>query len=151
MYRVSHCHWANKPASVVVFFPKVQCSKDLPPVVVIAENTINADFMEDLIKYCLSLHEEYKISPYVLIFLTGGFSDEEIKSKFKVENNSFMMEANCSFWSDNCYVLCKESIAGFVNEYPMQEFIALAYCIVDTENSLHSDDPIVKYFVNLGK
>ncbi|KAI9359717.1 hypothetical protein BD770DRAFT_426521 [Pilaira anomala] len=83
--------------------------------------------MEDLIKCCVSLHEEYKISPYVLIFLTGGFSDEEIKSKFK------------------------NLLLVFVNEYPMQEFIALAYCIVDTENSLHSDDPIVKYFVNFGQ
>lgn len=61
------------------------------------------------------------------------------------------METNYAFWSNNCYVLCKESIDGFINEYPMQEFIALAYCIVDTENSLHSDDPIVKFFLNLAK
>ena len=39
--------------------------------------------MEDLIKYCLSLYEEYKISPTILIFLTEGFSDEEIKSKIQ--------------------------------------------------------------------
>lgn len=107
--------------------------------------------MEDLIRYSLSLYEEFKILPTILVFLTEGFSDEEIKSKFKVDNNSFMMETNCNFWSKHCYVLCKESIDGFINEYPMQEFIALTYCIIDTENSLHSDDPIVKFFLNLAK
>jgi hypothetical protein len=151
LYTISRCQWANKPASVTVFFPKDQCSKDLPPVVFVVQNIINTDFMEDLIKYSLSLYEEYKILPTILIFSTERFSDEEIKSKFKVDNNSFMMETNCDFWANHCYVLCKESIDGFINEYPMQQFIALAYCIIDTENSLHSNDPIINFFHNSAK
>lgn len=50
--------------------------------------------MEDLIKYSLSLYEEHKTLPIILVFLIEGFSDEEIKSKFKVNNNSFMMGKN---------------------------------------------------------
>ncbi|KAG2236265.1 hypothetical protein BDF21DRAFT_468028 [Thamnidium elegans] len=151
LYTISRCQWANNPVSVTVFLPKDQCSKDLPPVVFVVQSIINVDFMEDLIKYSLSLYEEYKILPTILIFSTGGFSDEEIKSKFKVDNNSFMMETNCDFWENHCYVLCKEFIDGFINEHPMQQFIALTYCIIDTENSLHSNDPIINFFHNLAK
>lgn len=59
-------------------FPKVQSFKDLPPIVIVIQNIVNADFMEDLIKYSLSLYEEHKTLPIILVFLIEGFSDEEI-------------------------------------------------------------------------
>lgn len=149
MYTVGRCQWANKSVSDVVYFPKTQHCKDLPPIVVVVQSIINSNFMEELIKYSLSLYEEYQILPILLVFSVEGFSSEEIKSKFKADKDVFVMEVNCEFWANRCYVLCRESILGFVDTYPLDKLVALACCLIDTDNNSHSDDPTMKFFFGI--
>lgn len=61
------------------------------------------------------------------------------------------MKANCDFWESHCHVLCREYIDSFINKYSMQQLIALTYCVIDTEKSLHSDDSTIKFIHNLVK
>jgi hypothetical protein len=149
MYSLGCCNWAYKPVSDAIYLPKIRHCKDLPPIFVVVQSTIDSTFMEELIKYSLSLYEEYQFLPTLLIISVEGYSSEEIKSKFKMNKDVFLMEASCDFWADRCYVLCRESILNFIDEHPMDKLVALACCIIDEENSSQSDDSAINFFFDI--
>lgn len=102
---------------------------------------IDSIFIEQLIKY--------QTLPVLLIISVEGYSSGEIKSKFKLNEGSFMMEANCQFWANRCYIISSESILNFIDEYPLDKLVALACCFIDTDYSSHNDDPTIKFFFDL--
>jgi hypothetical protein len=59
------------------------------------------------------------------------------------------METNSLFWAKRCFIITSESILGFIDEYPLDKLIALASCFIDTEKCSQSDDPSIKYFINI--
>jgi hypothetical protein len=149
MYSLGCCEWVNKTVSDVIYLPKTQYYEDLPPILVVVQNMIDSTFMEELIKYSITLYEEYQILPILLIVSVEGYSSEEIKSKFKANQDVFLAAANCEFWAKRCYVLSWESILGFVNENPLNKLVALACCIINTVKSSQSHDPTIKFFFDI--
>lgn len=149
MYTLGNCDWAYKPVSDAIYLPTTQHCEDLPPIFVVVESIIDSTFMEKLIKYSLSLYEEYQTLATLLIISVEGYLNEEIKSKFKSNEGAFLMEANCQFWANRCYIMSSESILGSIDEYPLDKLVALDYCFIDTENSPHRDDPTIKFFFDL--
>jgi hypothetical protein len=149
MYTLGCCDWTYKTVSDVIYLPKTQHCENLPPIFVVVQSIIDSTFMEKLIKYSLSLYEEYQTLPILLIISVEGYSNEEIKSKFKSNEDAFLMEANCQFWANRCYIISSESILGFIDERPLDKLVALACCFIDIDNSSHSDDPTIKSFFDL--
>jgi hypothetical protein len=59
-------------------------TQGLPPILVVVQNTINSNLMEEFIKYSLSLYEELQVYRVLFTLLVEGCSNDEIKSKFRI-------------------------------------------------------------------
>ncbi|KAI8047339.1 hypothetical protein BDF21DRAFT_405129 [Thamnidium elegans] len=149
MYSINSSNWVYRPVSDVLYVPKAQCYKNFPPIFVAVQKIVDSTFMEKIILYSISLYEEYKILPILLIISVEEFSNEDVKSKFQENEGVALMEINCAFWANSCYLLWRESILNVDDGSPVDTLIALASCVINAENSSQSDSPAINYFFEI--
>jgi hypothetical protein len=149
MYTLESCKWDYAPIYDVVYLPNASHCKELPPIPVVMQSVIDRTFMEKSVQYCICLYNLNQALPVVLVISIEGYSSQEFKSNFKSIENEFVMETNSLFWAKCCFIISSESILGFIDEHPMHKLVALTSCFIDTEKCSQSDDPSIKYFMNI--
>lgn len=145
----------NDLKSSVVYLPHHDSSMDHPPVLVHVQDTLDADFFSMAIRHCISIYEEHKKLPILLMICVRGFSSDDVKVRFKLNDDRFLTETECEFWAKRCLVLSPEFFHNCINEDPMNELVALGYFMSEQKRSILSlekkEDPTVRLLYEIAK
>lgn len=128
-------------------------SELLPPIAVVVQETINKSVMADLVFHSTALYQQYKMLPVMLIVSMKGYACDKMKDEFGSKKNDISCLAkstSCLFWAQHLYVLSWESIESFTDITPMDQLVALVYCIINKEDILKNhQDATIKLFLKL--
>jgi hypothetical protein len=101
--------------SSVVYVQQASSLQDLPPILVVVQKKIEQEFTSKVIKLCLSLFKDHKALPILLIIALDGFSSETVKSRFCLQDYTFLQQAYCKFWAKDCFIMSADTIEPYVN------------------------------------
>ncbi|KAI9018793.1 hypothetical protein CLU79DRAFT_795300 [Phycomyces nitens] len=121
-YRIGDAEWDHSLRSDVVYEP-MHVSLDQPPIIVEIQATVNADFMNRAVHYCIMAYRRYKVLPILLIFNTQTTSiSTDDKSSL---NNFCALSLSCEYWAKKCYLVNVNS-ASYETNNELHPFTALS-------------------------
>ncbi|KAI7889105.1 uncharacterized protein EV154DRAFT_446886, partial [Mucor mucedo] len=126
-YTVAPTEWADNSRSDVLYTPRAEVTKTMPPILIVTQYLVDQEFMLRLIRYASSTYDRYRVLPLILVIVTKGFSSTTFRREFTVSSNGFLLEASCLFWAKQCLLLSAESINGHLNQATLDPMVALGY------------------------
>lgn len=113
------------------------------------------NFYRRLIKYSLSVREQYSVLPIVIAICVHYTSNELLEMSSVSDRISFMKELPSHGWAKSCLLINKESILNFEDETPLEPVVALAHFFVEQQTSLlhikRHDDATVQLLYSIAK
>ncbi|KAI8083245.1 uncharacterized protein B0P05DRAFT_536668 [Gilbertella persicaria] len=155
-YITKPTEWPNYTKSDVLYCPiQKKELKDFPPILIEVQHTANMKFYRRLMKYSLSVWEQYSVSPIVIAICVHYTSNELLEMSSVSDRISFMKELPSHGWAKSCLLINKESILNFEDETPLEPVVALAHFFVEQKTSLlhikRHDDATVQLLYSIAK
>lgn len=119
--------WADGKRSDVLYVPRNEVTRDLPPVLIEVQNQVDQRFMLRLINYCANVYDRYEVLPVVLVFVVEKFSNTIFEESFVEKANApYILETQCEHWAKSANFVSAKSIENYI-QGSMDPFVALAY------------------------
>lgn len=129
--------------------------KDLPPILIEVQHTANMNFYRRLIKYSLSIREQYSASPIVIAICIHHTAKDLLEMTSVSDSIPCMKELPSHGWAKSCLLMNKESIQNFEDEAPLEPVVALGHFFVEQKTSLlhikRHDDATVQLLYSIAK
>lgn len=135
-YVLGDCEWPNNTKSDVLYVSTLE-SNTLPPILIEIQHTVDTDFLDRAILYCLSVKKAHKMAPILLIICVSHVSGRELELKFN--NNDafpFMKQMKCDIWAQKCLMLSSDSIDAHLKEPDLNPMVALGIFFTRQKRSL---------------
>ncbi|KAI7894945.1 uncharacterized protein EV154DRAFT_387963, partial [Mucor mucedo] len=148
--------WPNHTKSDVLYCPiKRNEFKDFPPILIEVQHTANMNFYQRLIKYALSVRDQYSVLPIVIAICVYHTSNELLELSSVSDSIPFMKKLPSYGWAKSCLLINKDSILNFEDETPLEPVVALAHFFVEQKTSLlhikRNDDATVQLLYSIAK
>lgn len=144
--------WPNRTKSDVMYLPN---SKNLPPILLEIQYTVDSDFLLRLISYSVSairLHNT--LPPIILIFAVSSIKYEVKKWITINKDHHFLLQYPCQPWTQRCYFVSNDSITSSLKR-PLDPFVALSMFLTSQHTSLltnpYRDDTTVQQLYAIAK
>ncbi|KAG1448618.1 hypothetical protein G6F46_011302 [Rhizopus delemar] len=148
--------WANLMKSDVVYAPISHRDRDLPPILVEIQHTMNMKFYLRVNEYCLQILKEYPVAPIVVVVCINSTTQDIID----METNQnlefpFAVQLPCPGWAKSFHLFNGGSIHAYLNTQPLHPLVAVAHFLIEQKLSLismqHRQDPIIQQLFGLAK
>ncbi|KAI7896834.1 uncharacterized protein EV154DRAFT_585047, partial [Mucor mucedo] len=130
--------WVNFTRSDVAYEP-VNCSSDLPRILIEIQNKADMHFYQRLIDYSPS-----KL-PIVVAIVINSTSKDLLETEIPGSHIPFAKQLSSIGWASSCLLFNAETVAPYLNETPLNPLLALVHCLIEQESSLmnfaQSNDP----------
>lgn len=105
-YCIAPTEWPDTMRCDVLFLPRLALERDLPPIILEIQCTINQDYMNCAIQYCLYAYRVYKKLPILMTICIEKVSPSSLMDTFKsCVEQQLMYEMPCAFWANRCLLL----------------------------------------------
>lgn len=105
-YCIAPTEWPDTMRCDVLFLPRLALERDLPPIILEIQCTINQDYMSCAIQYCLYAYRVYKKLPILMTICIEKVSPSSLMDTFKsCVEQQLMYEMPCAFWANRCLLL----------------------------------------------
>ncbi|KAI8635815.1 hypothetical protein BD408DRAFT_323960, partial [Parasitella parasitica] len=131
--------WIDFTRSDVAYEP-VNRSNDLPRILIEIQNKADMNFYQRLIDYSRSVTRQHKGStlPIVVAIVINSTTREVLETEIPGSNIPFAKQLSSIGWARSCLLLNADTIAPYLNETPLNRFLALVHCLIEQEASLTS-------------
>ncbi|KAI9265814.1 hypothetical protein EDC94DRAFT_500190, partial [Helicostylum pulchrum] len=125
----SNEHEDDRKSDVIYTANDQKHSERTPPLLVEAQQKVDVTFIKRLKRYCLNIHDVYKVKPIVAMFVIQGFSSKAFrKSNFIKDKDEPFYVCKQDLWSEACRFYSRDSISDQVlSEQKLKPIIALTY------------------------
>ncbi|EPB82184.1 hypothetical protein HMPREF1544_11067 [Mucor circinelloides 1006PhL] len=138
--------WVDFTRSDVAYEP-VNCSSDLPRILIEIQNKADMHFYQRLIDYSRLIVRQYKASklPIVVAIVSNSTTRDLLETEIPGSHIPFAKQLSSIGWASSCLLFNAETIAPYLNETPLNPLLALVHCLIEQEASLinfaQSNDP----------
>ena len=131
-YRIGDAEWDDGTRSDVLYEP-VNESLQQPPIIVEVQTTVDTEFMNRAVHYCVMAYRRYKTLPMLLIFATNTTT---IPTDNMHRSNVFCgLSLPCEYWAKKCYLINLAS-ASSVSINIHEPFQALSMFLLNQQTCL---------------
>ncbi|KAG0929667.1 hypothetical protein G6F57_012291 [Rhizopus arrhizus] len=135
----------------ILYIPHSADLANLPPVIVEIQHTVTREFMCRAVQYCLNVYKRFHVLPILFIVCISKTESKALRDLFKpIQNRSYLLETPCCHFATSCFMLTKQSIDPFIDNYDMEALdplVAFAHFLTSGQQSIISidrwDDPTV--------
>ncbi|KAG1144952.1 hypothetical protein G6F38_005988 [Rhizopus arrhizus] len=156
-YRIGDAEWDDGTRSDVLYEPVNEFLQQ-PPIIVEVQTTVDAEFMNRAVHYCVMAYRRYKTLPTLLIFATNTTT---IPTDNMHRSNVFCgLSLPCEYWAKKCYLINLASASSQSVERETELLDAItSVCdasikhyeqILNTVESLRYDSPNIRQEVVCG-
>ncbi|CAO3655857.1 unnamed protein product [Mucor hiemalis] len=155
-YMAVPTEYANLMKSDVLCAPISHRDRDLPPILVEIQHTVNMKFYLRVNEYCLQILKEYPVAPIVVVVCINSTTEDIINMEVKQnEDFPFAMQLPCIGWAKSFNLLNGGSIHAYLDTQPLHPLVAVAHLLIEQMLSLISmenrQDPIIQKLFSLAK
>ncbi|CAO3697445.1 unnamed protein product [Rhizopus stolonifer] len=131
--------WIDFTCSDVAYEPSNR-SNDLPRIPIEIQNKADMNFYQRLIDYSRSVSRQHKVStlPIVVTIMINSITRDLLKTEIPGSHIPFAKQLSSIGWARSCLLLNAETIASYLNETPLNPFLALIHYLIEQEASLIS-------------
>lgn len=131
--------YANLMKSDVLYAPISHRDRDLPPILVEIQHTVNMKFHLRVNEYCLQILKEYPVTPIVVVVCINSTTEDIINMEAKRnEEFPFAMHLPCIGWAKSFNLLNGGSIHAYLDTQPLHPLVAVAHFLIEQKLSLIS-------------
>ncbi|KAI9483954.1 MAG: hypothetical protein EXX96DRAFT_560282 [Benjaminiella poitrasii] len=119
----------------ITYYPQ-DSTKNLAPVIVEIQKKVTHEFIARLIRYSLSVFDQTKTLPIVLVLNIDGFSSKNFRDEnFVKSDNEPFYTLPSTLWAKQVQLYNADSISSLLKE-PMSEIIALVHFLTQQEKHI---------------
>ncbi|KAG2235123.1 hypothetical protein INT48_006504 [Thamnidium elegans] len=125
----------------------VNCSNDLPRILIEIQNKADMNFYQRLVDYSRSVFRQHKAStlPIVVAIVINSTTRYLLETEIPGSRIPFAKQLSSIGWTSSCLFFSAETIAPYLNETPLNPLLSLVHCLIEQETSLinftQCDDP----------
>ncbi|ORE11368.1 hypothetical protein BCV72DRAFT_326134, partial [Rhizopus microsporus var. microsporus] len=142
LYCVSSDEFSDGRKSDILYIPKTNKPTETTlPIIVEMQQIIDIPFIKRINRYCLNVHDAYKVFPKVIVFAIKGFSNKALMNDFAREEGDLYYTTHKQYWAHSIQFYCLDSISSFINdESTMTPIVALSYFLYSQQKSIMALD-----------
>lgn len=154
-YGVASSEWLNNTRSDILYEPKLDIQKSLPPVLIEVQATVDEKFMLRLMQYAINVIERYDSKPVVLIFCVGKISPKSLSAQFTQYTNKqrYLQSFPSPVWAQQCLLVFENS--EDVGTYPLENLQAISSFFCQQKATLfdhsYSEDSLINFLYKIAK
>ncbi|KAI9014362.1 hypothetical protein CLU79DRAFT_870658, partial [Phycomyces nitens] len=119
----------------ITYYPQDN-AKNLAPVIVEIQKKVTHEFIARLIRYSLSVFDQTKTLPIILVFNIDGFSSKNFRSEnFAKSDNEPFYTLPSTLWAKRVRLYNADSISSLLEE-KMSEMIGLVHFLTQQEKHI---------------
>ncbi|KAI8091603.1 hypothetical protein BDF21DRAFT_449020 [Thamnidium elegans] len=129
--------WIDFTRSDVAYEP-VNCSNDLPRILIEIQNKADMSFYQRLIDYSRSVFRQHKTStlPIVMAIVINSTTRDLLETEISGSCIPFAKQLSSIGWASSCLFFSAETIAPYLNETPLNPLLALVHYLIEQKTSL---------------
>lgn len=148
--------WSNLMKSDALYAPINHRDRDLPPILVKIQHTMNIKFYLRVNEYCLQILKEYPVAPIVIVVCINSTTQEIIDIETKQNSEfPFVVQPPCPGWAKSFHLFNGSSIHAYLNAQPLHPLVIVAHFLIEQKQSLiameHRQDPTIHQLFALAK
>ncbi|RCH80911.1 hypothetical protein CU098_004768 [Rhizopus stolonifer] len=142
LYCVSSNEFSDGRKSDILYIPKTNKPTETAlPILVEMQQIVDISFIKRINRYCLNVHDAYKIFPKVIVFAIKGFSSKAFMNEFIIKEGCPYFTTHGQFWAHSIQIYSLDSISSFVTEEStMKPIVALGYFLCSQQKSIMTLD-----------
>ncbi|KAI8984206.1 hypothetical protein BDF20DRAFT_986131 [Mycotypha africana] len=142
LYCVSSNEFSDGRKSDILYIPKTNKPTETTlPIIVEIQQIVDISFIKRINRYCLNVHDAYKVFPKVIVFVIKGFSSKALMNDFAIEEGYPYYTTHKQYWAHFIQFYSLDSISSFVtDESTMTPIIALSYFLCSQQKSIMALD-----------
>ncbi|KAK4517109.1 kinesin-like nuclear fusion protein [Mucor velutinosus] len=121
-----------------VAYESINCSNDLPRILIEIQNKADMNFYQQLIDYSRSVSRQHKASklPIVVAIVINSTTRYLLETEIPGSRIPFAKQLSSIGWASSCLFFNAETIAPYLNETPLNPLLVLVHCLIEQETSL---------------
>lgn len=101
------------------------------------QQIVDISFIKRINRYCLNVHDAYKVFPKVIVFVIKGFSSKALMNDFTIDEGYSYYTTHKQYWTHSIQFYSLDSISSFVtDESTMTPIVALSYFLCSQQKSI---------------
>ncbi|GAA5806544.1 hypothetical protein HPULCUR_012080 [Helicostylum pulchrum] len=156
-YGIASSEWHNNTRSDILYSPKLDIQKSLPPVLIEVQAIVDKKFILRLMQYTLNIINRYDSKPMVLVFCVGKVSPKSLLAHFTQGtcHQEHLWTFPSPVWARKCLFIFKNSYNDAAVRSPFEALEAISSFFCEKKATLfehsHSEDSTIKLLYNIAK
>ncbi|KAG2218117.1 hypothetical protein INT45_002367 [Circinella minor] len=134
-YKNISTEWPNLMKSDVVYEPFSYSDRNLPPVLIEIQHTVDLKFYQPVIQYCLQMIKRYPVLPIVAIIGINNTTRDILEMVGKEDLEvPFAASLPCTSWANCFYLINGGTIRTCLDSSPVEPTVALPHFFLSNKN-----------------
>lgn len=131
-------HEDGRKSDVIYTADDQRHSERTPPLLVEVQQKVDLAFLKRLTRYCLNIHDRYKVKPVVAVFIIQGFGSKAFRDTTLTKNDEKpFYECRQDLWAGACRFYSLDSISNQVlSGENLTPIVALTYFLCSRQRNI---------------